>query len=358
MTNRPVEITLTGSPKEMGAQHGSLLREQIGNLAEIRCELLGRLYGLAALETAKLVAESMCSVMAKRTPEALAETTATARSAEIPFWKLLVAGAFSDISDVVSRTFRIKPNPHLECTLLPLRTSKGVVILGTWDSHASAVDSLILCRRQPASGPETLALSTAGWPMQQGVTSAGVGFAIANLVATTVSSGVSYIAALPHVCSGKSLAAVCKRLARVPHASARYYLICSESTQRSLEIIPGRQPGVTVDDLQCHTNHFTDAVTEQYEGRTSTIRTSRERQVLGVAFSEQSPWHASAEQRIHDFAQSAMIQRGQGDDDRTGAIFLITPASGDLHFVVPAPAGEDDTPEVVHRNISICREGE
>ena len=328
-------ISLEGDFETMGMEHGGLLGPVISELSEVRYDLLCRIHGRGAAEEIQLVAGAMIHAIKQYTPNVYRETLATALSAGVPYWRLVVAGAFSDLSDVVAKRLGKANRNQInnECTLTILQGSYGRVIVGTWDSHASAQPSLVVCRRKPSSGPETLALTTAGWPMQQGITSAKVAFAIANLVSSTSGMGVPYIAALPAICQSGDVKQALRTLQETPHASARFYALCSPDTQYGVEVVPGVSEIVSSTIPTSHTNHFIYEDALAYEGRPYSTNNSRLRLTQAQTYIETSKACDDVITLLRSFASIEAIQTGTGDDDNTNAIFALVPQTASLYYL-------------------------
>lgn len=186
-------LRLTGSLEQIGAAHGEACREKIHYLFELRRDIVLR--EIPGLQSSALnsVCQDLWDYLAHRHSSLAAEASATARSAKVKPWQLVLAGAYTDVMDICRTGTRCKPAVD-ECTVAI--DADRHVIAGTWDSHPGAVEGLLLLARLPDGGPATLALTTAGWPAQQGVNDRGLAFAITNLTPRTASrSGLVYIAA-------------------------------------------------------------------------------------------------------------------------------------------------------------------
>lgn len=329
-------IQLQGTATAMGHQHGEEFREEIEELSESRIEFLNRLFGKGSIHLIEESSKKMERAIQDLTPRVYEETVATAKSARLDYWRLIVAGACSDVADCVSRLIPGTRNVNGGCTLAVLNSDDskdGLRLIGTWDTQAFATAGLALCRRDPVGEPSTLALTTFGWPMQQGVTSAGLGFAIANLVATSTGDGVPYMAALMAGCTQISLNRMVSKIDSLPHASARYYQLLSRDRAVGIEMSPHGGNVQSDDDAITHTNHFILDGARSWEGREPLLRDSKAR--LG-AIRGLRPHLLSAgldADLIKAFLDSSVIQQGSFDEDRTGAVFLLNPSAREMSFV-------------------------
>ena len=325
-------VTLEGTLRDMGEQHGEILRTSIRALAELRMEYLMRTVESTDAQAIEEIAVAMGQQIEKQLPEVFEETAATARAAGIPYWKLVVAGAVSDVSDVAGRGNVRGAAVLSECTILVARTeAQGVVIAGTWDSHATATEHLAICERRPNGLPATTALTTAGWPMQQAVNSAGIGLVVANVVGANVANGVPFIAVLPEIARAQTLAEAGPTVARVPHASGRFYVIGDASAARGFEVVP--TVGIFEDDHvpMVHTNHYLFEDARPHEGRPQALESSELRLAIAGRLADESR-EVTAVELVKALAHSGVCQDGDGDGDRTGAIFAIVPKDGSIIF--------------------------
>jgi hypothetical protein len=332
-------LELAGTPRQMGEKHGEFMKDQINALANERLEIiLSRVRG-ADLQLIEDTARGVLQETERVAADSFAESEATARAAGLSHWKLLVAGGFSDILDVVARRMNVKAATS-ECSIWQTRSSDGTPrIVGTWDSHASARRSLIIVRRRPARAVETIALSTAGWMMQQGVTSAGLAFAIANMVARTEFLGTSYICALPEIVKAANAPQAAEVARRIPLCSARYFALADAGGNfRGVET-DGRDSWCTNEFLS-HTNHFILNGTASVEARTEYALASEQRRLSAQRFSKIAT--PSIEDLFgaisyNDGTDRSILQSGMGREDRTCAAFVLNPLERALTFWTGAP---------------------
>lgn len=345
-------VDLEGNAAEMGGFHGERHAAAIQELSEVRLDLLCRRHGRGSHAVVRSVANRMSAVIRDRAPDVFAESAATAAAAGVAYWKLIVAGAFSDVDDVVSQHPR-KPGvtPLNECTIASVRLGSGrPAIAGTWDTHASAAESLVLVRRRPTHGVATVALSTVGWPMQQGVTSNGVGFAVANLVASTVSDGLPYIAALPELVQARTARDSVRAASNLEHCSARFYAFADAAGVSSVEVVPSAG-AFESESSDVHTNHFVHSQCLHWEGRAGSVDDSiRRRERLSEALADMRAEEITVSALVAAIRTSGVRQFGDADDDRTGAVYVIDPCEGQLHYLARAL---DDESEVVTVSIDL-----
>lgn len=341
-----VQVSLSGSPIEMGSAHGELLADEICQLADVRLSFLTATTG-ASVEQVRSAAQRLVACIARTLPDVDAEARASAAAANVEYWKLVCAGAVSDIADLLVRASSVpRPTVLSECTLTSHPVGNGIGIVGTWDTHAEAASSAVICRRSPSNGPATLALTTPGWPMQQGVTERGLAFAIANLVSTRTRDGVPYIAALPDIMSAVDIDTLLVRATSIPHASARYYIFADGMRVRGVEIAPGVGSRIDANRIQTHTNHFTAQDLVPHDGRDAQASTSASRLRALEAWIQPDP---PSDPRIilESAAAAPFIQRSQDPGgDCTGLIFALDSAARTIHYIAAGGPSGSGSPVV------------
>lgn len=214
-------LMVSGSFKRMGEIHGETYGQSIRNLFDCRYGLLRNSLNGGREKQIRLIAESLWNYLCKANENIAVEVESTARASHLHPWQLVVAGGFTDIMDVLSSNSK---SDYHECTVA-VDPEKGF-IAGTWDSHPEAKDALILLERQPDIGPATLALTTAGWPCQQGINSYGVGFAITNLTPQKAANyGLVYIAANAILGTAINTSNILEKLIKETYCSGHSYIV-------------------------------------------------------------------------------------------------------------------------------------
>jgi isopenicillin-N N-acyltransferase like protein len=362
------EITVCGSLSEMGEQHGEAAADLVAELFATRFELLTRQMAAAFPERPGSSIERQITgwttdlfrQIVAQLPDVAAEVTGVSRGSGLEPWKLVVAGGYTDVlGGLVSPRHQ---QAACECTVVAMRAAHGggAVIAGTWDSHASAAPALVLLRRQPASGPSTLALTTAGWSAQQGVNSAGLAFATTNLRPRHGGPGVPYIGALAQLANSTSLAEARRLLLGLGYCSGHYYPVGDEHGQLLLLETSNDDKAelMTGSDVVAHSNHYLapdwqDENPGDEPGTNSVERLQRAETLIGGLPAE------SLQQRLwtilsdHGAAGSGVCRHGEGHETRSCAAFMIDAGRRSIEFTDgPACRGARHT-ALLH---SGCRE--
>jgi len=248
-------LTVTGAFSTMGHAHGEACRREIRALLADRTEILLRESRDLRPTRLEAICRTIWGYLAARYSNLTEELTATAEAADIAPWQLIVAGAYTDLLNVCQGT----GSAYGECTL-GLSVSPRF-IAGTWDSHPSAEEALLLLHRRPDVGPATLALTTAGWPAQQGVNSDGLAFAIANLTPRHVRvEGLPYIAANALLAASRSPDEFVRLAERENFCSGHSYIFIGlEGPARVVQTTGAGVDVETVTSFATIANHYRSA---------------------------------------------------------------------------------------------------
>lgn len=247
---------ISGSYEEMGRQHGETFSLLIQNLYNERLNILLDANRRITVNDLKVISEGLWNAIEHFDIRIAKEVLATASACGLSTWQMIIAGGYSDLLDLV--------NPHNEgkfheCTVA-INPNEGF-IAGTWDSHTSAMDSLIILERHPNNEPATLALTTAGWPCQQGVNSNGIAFAITNLTPRSISkSKLVYIAANAGLCYGKSVKSLTSQFSKLSFCSGHSYIILDKNDGAIIETTGDNVRVMCISELKIMTNHYIEDI--------------------------------------------------------------------------------------------------
>jgi len=255
-------IILTGTPYEMGVQHGRQLRDEIHALADDRLRLC--LTDMEAVGSS--VGEAECLALArthlpffeKHAPLAWAEFQGIADGAGISLERLFVGNGYTDFVDVLMLK---QAAAELGCTAFLVRrefSHSGHTLLGqTWDMHPSAKQFVHLFQREPTEGAASLVLSTAGCLSLIGLNAAGIAIGNNNLCPLDARPGLMYLTLIHQALAQITLDAAIAGITAGPRASGHNYLLADadrivdiETTALEYELLEPAAPWYV------HTNHY------------------------------------------------------------------------------------------------------
>lgn len=190
MTIKPLK--LSGSPYEIGYQHGQAFKAQIREYTAERIELCSspKWSGVAdmAHETVLALAESSLAAHTAYAPDLMAELQGMADSTELTVAELIVTNGFTDFVDYVYTANQSQTQTASvdDCTafLVPNQaTTEGQAFFGqTWDMHASAEPYVLMLDVEPADGIPFLCFTTMGCIGQIGINAEGIVVGINNIM--------------------------------------------------------------------------------------------------------------------------------------------------------------------------------
>ena len=208
-------LEVSGTPFEMGYQHGQAYADQIRELADERIHLSSDKnwtgQALSRQEVMKL-GEACLSYHQTYAPELMEELDGMSEATGVGLTELVILNGFTDFIDTiygidptsiavsaqkVDDIIAIPAHPGVDnCTAFivsPDATTEGDGFYGqTWDMHATATPYVILLRGKPAEGLSFLTLTIMGCVGMIGMNEAGIAIGINNLVASDGQIGVTW----------------------------------------------------------------------------------------------------------------------------------------------------------------------
>ncbi|GES61918.1 acyl-CoA:6-aminopenicillanic-acid-acyltransferase [Aspergillus terreus] len=249
--NNPPKLALKGTPREIGLEHGRLLREQIHCQLEVYAEMF-EVTANMCWEKVRTLAEEFRASLEQKTPDLYAEMQGIAE------------GAGQDILDVVALNCRseISFGSFSDgCTSLSWKKNAGARVLAqNWDWTNMVKANLALVSIEQAGKPKIYMVTEAGIVGKIGFNTAGVGTCLNAIKAhPCISAKMPIHVALRLCLESSSVADALQRLASLGGvASSQHILISDPKTSLGLELSPLGDVHLTEDQngIITHTNHF------------------------------------------------------------------------------------------------------
>lgn len=196
-------LTISGSPYEMGRQHGLAYSKEIRELAVDRLQLSSNKNWtgkeLSRREVLAL-AEACLPFHEAYAPELMAELRGMAEVTGVSLPELVILNGFTDFIDAIYALEPAASRPAHpagdDCTAFivsPDATAEGQGFFGqTWDMHETATPYVLLLRGEPENGLNFLTLTITGCVGMIGLNEAGIAIGINNLVAGDGRVGVTW----------------------------------------------------------------------------------------------------------------------------------------------------------------------
>jgi isopenicillin-N N-acyltransferase-like protein len=345
-------IRLSGSPYEMGLQHGKLLADKARELSEIRLNLACRFASEHGVEVSRddclKLARVHLPIHEEHCPEVVEEWRGIAKGAGMPIEDVFFANALTDFQDVLWQFAGVEVHGCTSFLVGPEATADGSPYIGqTWDMHASAERFISIFHRTPNDGPESLTLTTAGCLTLIGVNSAGIAVGNNNLRPTDARPGVIYLALLHQALRQTEWRDAVSVMTDTPRASGHNYIMAHESGARSnIETTGAKHEEFPLDaPWYVHSNHYLSEELKPLEDPT-VQRGSTEHRLARLAArmdETERPFTPDSLRALladHEGGEELGICRhGEGDDARSCAFAVVDPKTRTIHAAL-GPACE------------------
>jgi isopenicillin-N N-acyltransferase-like protein len=351
-------IRLTGTPYEMGRQHGERLAGKIRELSDIRLNLATSFAGdhgvKVSREACVKLARLHLPIHEKHCPEVVEEWRGIADGAAMPIEDVFFANALTDFQDVLWQFGGVEVHGCTSFLIGPDASANGHAMIGqTWDMHASAERFISVFHRTPNDGPESLTLTTAGCLTLIGVNSAGIAVGNNNLRPTDARPGVIYLALLHQALRQTDWRDAVGVMTDTPRASGHNYTMAHESGARSnIETTAAQHEEFALDEPRyVHSNHYLSEKLKPLEDPTVPRGSTEHRlERLAARMSDHSePLTPDSLRGLlgdHDGGEELGICRhGEGDDARSCAFTVVDPAERTIHAAL-GPACEATLSEI------------
>jgi isopenicillin-N N-acyltransferase-like protein len=348
----PRLITLTGSPFDMGLQHGRLLKEQIHFMAKERYLLAiehAAEHGLkAARHDCLRLAHQHLTHHERYSPAVFEEFEGIARGAQISLEELLIGNALTDFRDVLWQQLAA-PAGVPGCTAFGLRrrrTQDHVTCIGqNWDMHASAEPAVHIFHRQPEDGPSSLAMSVAGGLALVGINEVGIAVCNNNLQSKDARPGVSFMAMIHESLRQTHFDAACRAITDAHRSAGHNYLLADDEgtivdIETTAELADEFQPK---EPHYVHTNHYLSPRLQALEVDTD-LRSSRHRfeRLSDLLDEHEEPLTLPALQKFLSDREGedelCICREGKGREPRTCAFIVLCPERRELWLTVGPPS--------------------
>ena len=278
MRRPPIRILdVSGSPEQMGHQHGAAYAAEIRAYTDERIGLVvdGAWSG-GALDRGDVLdlAQAMLPAHESFSPALYTEMCAMAAAAGITPAEAVIVGGFTDFVDVVrAEVGGARPDTVQEddCTavIVPDGRADGAGFLAqTWDMHASATDYVIILRTHPTDGPTTINFTTTGALGQLGMNDVGVCVGINDLISNDGQIGVTWPFVVRRALQQTTADEAVDIVLAAPLAGGHnYHLFDWAGHGYSIEAMPSARPVTTLGDIPIvRTNHTLAPETTRLQG--------------------------------------------------------------------------------------------
>lgn len=247
-------LTLAGTPRQRGRDHGEALRPAIHRLVEAWSEEIARETGLGlAAYLQRFAAETdFLPAIRRWTPDLLEEVGGIAEGAGLD------AVACRSLQNMDEQWFHVELLQRCKCSTLAVVGRDGGARLGQNMDLPKYLDGFqTVLRIRQASRPEVLLSTFAGFIGLFGLNSRGVAVCVNNLPhLRAASTGLPVAYVIRGALDRGSAAEAARFIREVPHATGQSYLVGGPDGLFAMECSAGRVVQHAPDARQiCHTNH-------------------------------------------------------------------------------------------------------
>jgi len=330
-------ITLEGTPREIGRQHGTLLRERVHGLAEERLRLCmngaqaqGR---KATRDDCLALAKTFLPIQQEYAPAVHEEFVGLAEGAKIAPELLLIGNGYTDYKDVLQQ----RPDPEAQnCTsflVKPQATRDGRTYAGqNWDMHATAEAFVIACHRKPKGLPQTWTVTTTGCLALTGINEHGVAIGNNNLVPTDARPGVIYLAMIHNALNQTTLEAAVGTIVDAPRASGHNYYLAAPGGQIA-DVETTAERSETIEPVASTFVHANHCHTESFKPLHAPVDTSastwrREQRLAHLLAEAAGTIDRHCLRRClsdHEGGAQSVCVHGRGSAGKTCATIIMSP---------------------------------
>jgi isopenicillin-N N-acyltransferase-like protein len=283
-------ITLSGSAREIGEQHGSLLRDRINDCWDFyRSIIPGKDSELRELS------EDFAKVISNYDTSYAEEIEGISHASNIPLWKIYALNCRTELIRQLNRIHAPK-----ECTAICFRESS---ILGqTWDWAEELEKLVVIAEIEKHESPRILMLTEPGIIGKIGFNSRGIGVTLNILRCQEPIEGVPIHILLRAVLESKSLEAATALFQDQALGSMSNLIIADAENACINQEIAGKNLASfgQNDPFVLHTNHYlqVDVGNEKPDFESSYTRFGRAQQLLLQLFGTKGQADVAAMKRI------------------------------------------------------------
>lgn len=243
------EITVQGTPRQMGQQLGDAARDEVQGFAEIALPRVNKTVRVSR-EQALSVAMRSAEYAQQYSPDMMDELRGLAEGARVPLEELMLLQVRN----------QLRAEPEGGCTSIsvapPTLNRAGCIVGQNWDHDPGLDPFTIVLTRRPIGKPALMNITQAGLIAYIGCNDAGLGLCLNTLPAPSHDVGVPHYFTVRGIYEATSLSGAIEAVRRAQRAIPANIILATPQGPADLEI--------TVDDvlvltdehrLVTHANH-------------------------------------------------------------------------------------------------------
>ncbi|MBT5055747.1 MAG: peptidase C45 [Gemmatimonadetes bacterium] len=263
MTTRYRELTVSGSPREMGEQIGEGLREEIRNFDAIAMDRTRKAISISDEAALAVAADSMGRVQIYA-PHLLEELEGMSRASGVSGERLMLLQIRNQLQTEDGGR-GVAPGSSVTtdagCTSFAVSgqvSSLGAVAGQNWDNDVELDPHTVVLTRRPDDAPAFATITQAGLIAYIGVSDAGIGVCLNTLPAPARALGVPHYFTVRAIFESRSLEAAAAAVSRAERAIPANVLLATPQGPADFEVTIDAVHVLRDDDedgVVTHTNH-------------------------------------------------------------------------------------------------------
>lgn len=231
------EVTVAGTPRDMGRQIGDACGERIREFCEVALERVNLTVAVSRKSALEIAAASI-PLAERYSPEMVEELRGTAEAARL---------SLNDLMLLQVRN-QLQPDAAGGCTSFSLASLRGAgrVVAQNWDNDPALDRFTIVLTRRPAGKPALTTLTQAGLIAYVGFNDAGIGLCLNSLPAPSRRLGVPHYFTVRGIFESRSLDEAVEAVRRADRAIPANIMLTTPQGPADLE--------VTIDDVHVLTD--------------------------------------------------------------------------------------------------------
>lgn len=240
------ELTVSGTPRELGRQLGDGAREQIREFCEIALERVQQTVAVSRTSAYDIAAKSM-AFAENYAPEMVEELRGTAETAGVTLAELMLLQVRN----------QLQPDDSGGCTSFSLASCgpSGRVVAQNWDNDPALDAFTLLLTRRPTGKPACTTLTQAGLIAYIGFNDAGVGLCLNSLPAPSRTLGVPHYFTVREILESRCLDDVVHAVRRAERAIPANIMLTTPQGPANLEVMIDGVYVLTDPRCVTHANH-------------------------------------------------------------------------------------------------------
>ena len=237
------QITLSGTPREMGSAFGEAFREKIHEMAQSRLVRLKQYikeYCRVSISDNELIQRVSALIPYHQAydKDIWSEFCGIAEGAHIAHEMLIISMGYTDLRDYLTQEMGTKITDVGGCSafIIPENHSiQGVLCGQTWDMTAEVINYLVIVHRKPNKGPETIYLTTMGSLGLVGFNSKGIAIGNTNLMAKDNKPGVHYLFTISRALNAESFDTAVGSIVNTPRLAGHNFFLADATKGINIE---------------------------------------------------------------------------------------------------------------------------